>query len=427
MDSEGSVRSIRHWKPWFARDLARVRPAPTQLKVRVGQGVHLLLYDETEFPLHVVLRPAAAGRDGWYTSTRTVGRFTGGDELPAHFRAWLDALRPSIAGAERQPGWSDFLAWADAKEGVSLAKVRPDDRMTSGGDLLVRIHEPCNAKCDFCSCIGIMPDYAISHAQIAAELERGRAGGATTVTFTGGEPTLRRDLPEVVALARTQGFTHVSLQTNGVRLSDAALVTALRQAGLDSVFLSLHGHFAARHDAILKLEGAFDRATVGIDHLLDAGVLVRLNHVLQVDNVADAAAFARFVRDRFAARPQVTWSFVSPIGWALEHLEVIPRLSDALGPLREALDVCAAAGITCDVPGLCGVPLCQAPEHASVFSEWADPQPPPRLETRRYAAVCDGCAVRDKCSGYWKVYLDRYGEAELTPVRQRPPEAAPTR
>lgn len=420
MDEVGGTRSIRHWKPLLARELARCRPPPTQLKLRLGQGVHVLIHDDSEYPLHVELRPARPGRDVWYTSDRTVARFTGRDDLPATWRAWLDAFRQTLAWVERLEGWSDFLEWADAKPGVSLAKVRPDDRTTSGGDLLVRIHEPCNARCDFCSCIGIMPDYATSMAQIEAELDAGRARGATTVTFTGGEPTLRRDLAEVVALARARGFAHVSLQTNGVRLADAARVRALADAGLDSVFLSLHAHTAARHDALLHLDGAFDGATAGVENLLAAGVLVRLNHVLQADNLADAPAFARLVRDRFHARPQLTWSFVSPIGWALEHLDVIPRLTDAVPPLREALAICDAAGIDYEIPGLCGLPICQMPEHAARFAEFQDPNPPPRLETRRYAPQCASCAVASRCSGYWSVYLERFGEGELTPLDSVP-------
>jgi MoaA/NifB/PqqE/SkfB family radical SAM enzyme len=415
--SRVSVRSIRAWKPILAGEFAKAHPPPRDFKMRVGQGVHLLVYGDGEYPLHVSLRPAEAGERGWYESRVTLGRYTGDDEVGEAQGAWLGVLRRTIARVERHPGWGQFLRWAADKPGTSLPKVRPDERQTSGSGILIRVHEPCNAACAFCSCIGVMPDYAISMAQIEAELDRGIANGAHGVTFTGGEPTLRRDLPDVLALAKVRGFADVSLQTNAVRLAEQDRVRALRANGLTSALVSLHAHHAAGHDSLLQLEGAFEGAVVGIQNLLDSGAMVRINHVIQRDNMADVADFARFVVERFEGRAQVTWSFVAPIGWTLEHLEVIPSLDDAREPLREALQICRDAEMIFDVPGLCGMPVCQLPEFAANFSEWLDPQAPPSLETRTYFDGCDQCAARSKCSGYWKVYAERHGTEAFKPLR----------
>ena len=59
MEQIGGTRSIRHWKPLLARELAACRPPPAQLKLRLGQGVQVLIYDDSEYPLHVELRPWA--------------------------------------------------------------------------------------------------------------------------------------------------------------------------------------------------------------------------------------------------------------------------------------------------------------------------------------------------------------------------------
>ncbi len=419
-----SPRSARYWRPLFERALARgsaPAPPPADLRVLLGQGVHLLLTADDGRLFHVSVHPASAGLDGPITTATTTVRYSGDRDPDPDQRRWLKALARAALLAERDAGWAGFLAWAQEKPGVSLPNTHADDaRRTSGGDVLIRLLAACNAHCAFCSCIGTMPDRATSVEEVAADLAAARAQGRDGVTFTGGEPTLFRELPEAVRLAKAAGFLQIGLQTNGSRLAEAdaagrAYVARLAELGLTSLFLSLHSHIAARHDEILELPGAFDRAVAAVDAALDAGVMVRLNHVISRANQGDVSQFADFVAHRWPGRVAVTWSFVSPIGWALEHLEVLPRISDVTPSLARALDTCAQAGIEADVPGLCGLPMCTLPDHLRYFAEAHDPAPPPKLPTRRHVAACDACALRARCSGYWSVYLDAHGDTELGP------------
>jgi len=413
--------AIRDWKPLFAEELARSASPPHQVKMRLGMGVHLLVHGpEGGDPMHVSLHPTDAEDDGWLVTRDTCARYTGSGRPPKDHRRWLRAIRRAIRQAEDRPDWLAFLRKGQSKPGTSVGQ-RTEGRATSGESLLLRVHEPCNAACDFCSCIGVMPDYAVEHARIEAELDAAKARGVSSVTFTGGEPTLRRDLHEVVALATARGFGDVSLQTNAVRLHAVERVAALREAGLTSAFVSLHSHLPEVHDELLKLEGAFDKAVAGITHLLDAGILVRINHVIQQSNLGQVEAFARFVAEAFEGRAQVTFSVVSPIGWALEHLEVLPDVAQVAQALRPALEACEARDMIFDIPGLCGLPMCVLGDRLHWFSEFRDPQAPPLLETRQKFAGCESCAVNAQCSGYWKVYVERFGAAPFQPVA---PEAA---
>lgn len=78
---------------------------------------------------------------------------------------------------------------------------------------------------------------------VAAQLDSLRAAsGPCNVQISGGEPTVREDLPAIVALARERGFGLVQLNTNGLRLGgEAAYAAQLRDAGLDSVYLQWDG------------------------------------------------------------------------------------------------------------------------------------------------------------------------------------------
>ena len=68
------------------------------------------------------------------------------------------------------------------------------------------------------------------------------SGGPYNIQLSGGEPTLRDDLPEIIALGRSLGFCFFQLNTNGLRLEeDPSYVRSLKEAGLNCVFLQFDG------------------------------------------------------------------------------------------------------------------------------------------------------------------------------------------
>lgn len=68
------------------------------------------------------------------------------------------------------------------------------------------------------------------------------AAGSCNIQLSGGEPTLRDDLAEIIALGRNKGFTFIQLNTNGLRLAEEAdYARSLAEAGLTTVFLQFDG------------------------------------------------------------------------------------------------------------------------------------------------------------------------------------------
>ena len=117
-----------------------------------------------------------------------------------------------------------------------------------------------------------------------------------TVSFTGGEPTLRSDLPELIAYAKVKDM-RVNLITNGLRCANPAYVSSLAEAGLDSAQVSLEGPRADVHDAAVGHPGAFAKTTRAV-HVLRAASIhthtntticgTNRNHILDlVDYIAD--------------------------------------------------------------------------------------------------------------------------------------------
>lgn len=119
---------------------------------------------------------------------------------------------------------------------------------------LIEITNRCNLRCPVCFAdAGGEQSAAEPSLQRIAELyERVLAGsGPSNIQLSGGEPTMREDLPEIIALGRAKGLSFIQLNTNGLKLAaDPLYAQSLRQAGLASVFLQFDGLSSATHLAL---------------------------------------------------------------------------------------------------------------------------------------------------------------------------------
>ncbi|TVQ99815.1 MAG: radical SAM protein [Desulfovibrionales bacterium] len=110
--------------------------------------------------------------------------------------------------------------------------------------VLVEVTDRCNLHCPVCFAdSGVTTD---SDPDLAAlEVRLGQAfarSGPVPLQLSGGEPTMRDDLPKVIAMARRIGFPHVQLNTNGLRLArEPEYAAMLGEAGISWVFLQFDG------------------------------------------------------------------------------------------------------------------------------------------------------------------------------------------
>jgi uncharacterized radical SAM superfamily Fe-S cluster-containing enzyme len=102
------------------------------------------------------------------------------------------------------------------------------------------------------------------------------AAGPVNLQFSGGEPTLRDDLPALVATARGIGFSFTQINSNGVRLSEEhGYAEALRDAGVSSVFLQFDG-FAERTWRTIRGRPLLREKQRAIERCVEAGLAVVL-------------------------------------------------------------------------------------------------------------------------------------------------------
>ncbi len=167
--------------------------------------------------------------------------------------------------------------------------------------LRLSITEVCNFRCTYCLPDGYRKDGVqsfITPDEIAVAAGAFAQLGVSKVRLTGGEPSVRRDLPEIIArVAATPGIKKVAITTNGWNLDRQ--VGTWRDAGLSHLNVSID---SLNRETFTRITG-HDRLTqvvAGLDRALALGLTaVKINGVLLRDTVeAGFDAFAEFVRDR---------------------------------------------------------------------------------------------------------------------------------
>ncbi|MFT3914984.1 MAG: GTP 3',8-cyclase MoaA [Anaeromyxobacteraceae bacterium] len=148
--------------------------------------------------------------------------------------------------------------------------------------LRLSVTERCNFRCAYClpqGCPKGTDDAPLSLAEVRRLLAAFSTLGFRKVRLTGGEPTLRPDVLELVAAAAgAPGVEHVGLTTNGYRLRSIA--RELAAAGLTCLNVSVDSLDPERFAALTGV-GRLDPVIAGVEAALEAGIpRIKVNAVL---------------------------------------------------------------------------------------------------------------------------------------------------
>jgi cyclic pyranopterin phosphate synthase len=185
--------------------------------------------------------------------------------------------------------------------------------------LRISVTDRCNLRCVYCMPEAGLPwipkAEILTFEEIVRLVEAAASVGVRSLRLTGGEPLVRRDLPELVrALAAVPGIDDIALSTNGLLLAEQ--IEALTSAGLRRVNISLDTLREDRFFSIARRPG-LDRVVAGIDAALEYGLTpLKINCVvMRGQNDDELAAFAQMTRER---EVYIRFIEVMPVGENLE-------------------------------------------------------------------------------------------------------------
>ena len=199
----------------------------------------------------------------------------------------------------------------------------------------------CNQKCVHCYAAGqeLSDEEELSTEEWKEILRRCREARIPQVTFTGGEPTMREDLFELIAEAR---WFISRLNTNGIKLTKE-YCKALHQAELDSVQITFYSVDPEVHNRLVGVD-RFENTVAGIDNALAEGLAVSINTPLCTLN-KDYRTTLEFLHEKGVI--YVTCSGLITTGSAAEMESAELQLGGAELEeiLREAVKYCHENGM----------------------------------------------------------------------------------
>ncbi len=292
----------------------------------------------------------------------------------------------------------------------------------------------CNNNClhcviadqrDTCRSKGVDTDRSTEECK--KELVDSKSRGATEVTFTGGEPTIREDIFELIYFAKNLGYS-INMQTNGRMFYYEEFTKAISKNLIRSFVIALHGPNEKTHDKITEAKGSFKQTVEGIKNLISLKQTVRGKMVLSKINYRQLKETITLmielgIKSIFVAFPHAQ-------GNARKNFDVIvPKYSEIINYVKDSIKFCKKKGIEIYFEA---IPFCFMTGYEDHVSElrdiginykelkqlgenkknWAEI----RKKIKRKFPQCSFCDYTQLCEGPWMEYPAAFGNKEFRPV-----------
>ncbi len=287
----------------------------------------------------------------------------------------------------------------------------------------------CNNACRFCVQGDKRKKYPNKSSEEIKEILKKESLDHQGVVFTGGEPTIRKDLVDWVRYAKKVGYKTIQIQSNGRLFAYKKFCKKLINAGANEFSPAIHGSKAEIHDWLTRVPGSFEQTVKGIKNLKSLNQYVLTNSVITKKNYKDLPRLAQLLVGLKVNQFQFAFIHINQIIFDDKKLidQIIPRHSEIESYVKKGLQVGIDAGIKVMTEA---VPYCFMKEYeeyiaekqipdTSVFDhdiELADYGLYRKTQGKAKGPNCKKCKYDEVCEGPWKEYPKIFGWTEFQPV-----------
>jgi len=304
---------------------------------------------------------------------------------------------------------------------------RLEDNLTYN---ILRLSLACNADCLFCN---VPPEsyrakeMTLKEAKIQI-LKLISSNKHAKLDISGGEPTIRKDLFELIKYATQRNIETIELQTNGILLHNKDFVKRLKAAGLHKVFVGLHSHIPEIHDDLVGFKGAFRKCIEGVKNSIELDIVVVPNPVITTKNYKCLPDYIKFLGENFPQIRSMSLSVVQPRGRAWKNRYLVPRYELIDPYISKALRISRRYNLIVHNP-YCGLPLCiggwyqyldRCVEYYENLIKIKQGVSDKNTNIDKVKAIqCFWCDLNNFCKGVWKEYALLYPLVDLKPIRSK--------
>jgi radical SAM protein with 4Fe4S-binding SPASM domain len=205
----------------------------------------------------------------------------------------------------------------------------------------------CQNRCDFCYASSPYRgerDKEMTTDEVKRVIEKihGEAH-VPTISFTGGEPTIRHDLIELIRFANDIGM-RTNLITNGIKCSNEEFVYRLADAGLKSAQVSLESHREDIHNSIVGNKLAYKHTLRGIKNLKSSGIHTHTNTTICQKNKNHLIPLIQFLKEEFDS-PYLSMNMIIKTGIARDNDNMDINYSSIGDIIEPVIDYCEIIGM----------------------------------------------------------------------------------
>jgi MoaA/NifB/PqqE/SkfB family radical SAM enzyme len=273
--------------------------------------------------------------------------------------------------------------------------------------IVVDLGNRCNNNCLICfNKLNSKPNQ--SYKEIVDYIDKEYKLGSKTIIFTGGEPTIYTELPQIILHVKSLEFETIQIISNGRMFQYPDYCKFYMGMHNLIIVTEIHNYSSKLHDQITNTSDSYEQTVKGIKNLLSLGISLQINVMMHKLNYKDLPAITEFILKELKGIKKINYRNIFYIGNAFLHrYSLFTRYSEIVPYLEKSLEQLDIAGIE---SGVQLFPICLlSPRYRNKCTEKIG------LSQVKYN-YCGQCSLMDRCPGLLKTYIVHFGYDELRPI-----------